>query len=378
MLPISLVLRCVLATPVIFAGSHVLGWSLLTATVDVGIVQRSVRPDQQSAIAQSFAQYGIVATVTGPLGDSGFVNVTAIAADSMGHIFIADGDGLHLADTTGRYVRHIARRGRGPGEVSLVAGLVGVRTGGVWAIDYGNARYSRFASDGRFLYSRPRSLSIGNVPWPGGPWNDGFVEFSRKRTKDGFQTLVLTTDSTWSVLAELSLPTATDEHTPFAPKLVLTSGAGGIWVGFNDHYKVYKIGPQGDTIRQVSHTRPAHSVTGEERDEYLSAWRSRMGQMGSPTGVTPKANLPIIPTHKPFFQGIIPMYDGGVGVVPIVGIADDKRLIDLFDLAGRFRGTARLPFPLGPVASASAFGDRLLASLVHPDGGERVHILRLK
>lgn len=377
MLPISQILQCLLVAQAFSAGSDSLSRRFVRATLEGERGQPTGQRDQQKSVAQSSGQYRIVATVTGPLGDSGFVNVTAIAVDSNGHIFIADGDGLHLADTTGRYIRHIARRGRGPAEVSLVAGLVGVRSGGAWVIDYGNARYSRFASDGRFLYSRPRSLSISILPWRGGIWNDGFVEFSRKRAKDGFQTQALITDSTWSVLAEFSLPAATEEHTPFAPKQFLVPGDGGIWVGFNDRYRVYKIGPQGDTLRQVSHSRPAYSVTPEERDEYLSAWRSRMGQMATPSGGTPKTGLPTIPTRKPFFQGVIPMYDG-VGVVPIGGTADDKRLIDLFDLTGRFRGTARLPFPLGPVAPASAIGDRLLASLIHPDGTERVHILRLK
>jgi hypothetical protein len=50
----------------------------------------------------------------------------------------------------------------------------------------------------------------------------------------------------------------------------------------------------------------------------------------------------------------------------------------LFDVKGRFRGTARLPHPLAKSTHPIATPHGLLAALELPDGEERVFLLRLE
>jgi hypothetical protein len=322
-------------------------------------------------------RYRIVAAVQGPAG-ADFVRIGALAMDSVGHVYIADRDGVHVADTNGRYLRRIAGRGRGPGEVMWVRGLAGLRVGGVWAIDYATRRYSRFTPEGRFVTSIPRELSPFFVPWPGGTWNDGFLDFDNAIRSGSMQPVAVVVDSTWSPRTRLALPKTLDYHVPFAPAFLVGSSPGRIWFGLSDRYRVHGVTLGGDTTAVASHSRPAQRVTRAERDEAVAAWRSRMGRTAEAAGRQPSAKLPPLPATKPFFQGLVPLPDGGLGVIPIVAKADQDRILDLFDVRGRFRGTARLPHPLANSTHPIATTAGLLAALELPDGEERVFLLRLE
>jgi hypothetical protein len=322
-------------------------------------------------------RYRVVATVQGPAG-ADFVRIGALAMDSVGHIYIADRDGVHVADMNGRYLRRIAGRGRGPGEVMWVRGLAGLRGGGVWAIDYATRRYSRFTSEGRFVTSLPRELSPFFVPWPGGTWNDGFIDFDNAIRSGSMQPTAVVVDSAWSPRTRLALPKTLDYQVPFAPAFQVGSSPGRIWFGLSDRYRVNGVELNGDTMAIIAHSRRAQRVTAEERDEAVAGWRSRMGRMSEAAGRRPSAKLPPLPARKPFFQGLVPLPDGGLGVIPIVAKADQDRILDLFDVKGRFRGTARLPHPLAKSTHPIATPHGLLAALELPDGEERVFLLRLE
>jgi hypothetical protein len=321
--------------------------------------------------------YRIVATVQGPAG-ADFVRIGALAMDSVGHIYIADRDGVHVADMNGRYLRRIAGRGRGPGEVMWVRGLAGLRVGGVWAIDYATRRYSRFTPEGRFVTSMPRELSPFFVPWPGGAWDDGFIDFDNAIRSGSMQPTAVVVDSSWSPRTRLVLPMTPDYRVPFAPSFLVGSSSGRIWFGLSDRYRVHGVALSGDTTAIAAHSRPAQKVTTEEREEAVAAWRSRMGQTAEAAARRPSAKLPPLPATKPFFQGLVPLADGGLGVIPIVAKADQDRIIDLFDVRGRFRGTARLPHPLANSTHPIATTTGLLAALELPDGEERIFLLRLE
>ncbi len=67
-----------------------------------------------------------------------------------GDLFVADGE-LRQYDTDGRYVRTIARRGAGPGEVRAVAGMDISADGLLAVLDFGNRRVSVFSYDGNLV-----------------------------------------------------------------------------------------------------------------------------------------------------------------------------------------------------------------------------------
>ena len=292
--------------------------------------------------------YRRVATVQGPAG-ADFVRIGALAMDSVGHVYIADRDGVHVADTNGRYLRRIAGRGRGPGEVLWVRGLVGLRGGGVWAIDYATRRYSRFTPEGRFVTSMPRELSPFFVPWPGGTWNGGFVDFDNAIRSGSMQPIAVLVDSVWSPRTRLTLPKTPDYHVPFAPSFLVGSSPGRIWFGLSDRYRVNGVDLNGDTTAIIAHSRRAQRVTAEERNEAVAAWRSRMGQTAEAAGRQPSGKLPPLPATKPSFQGLVPLTDGGLGVIPIVAKADQESDTRLIRREGPVSGNRAAAAPTGEV-----------------------------
>lgn len=65
-----------------------------------------------------------------------------------GSLFVADRGTLRHYDADGTYVRTIARRGEGPGEMTSVGGIDISADGLVAALDRGNRRVNVFSSDG--------------------------------------------------------------------------------------------------------------------------------------------------------------------------------------------------------------------------------------
>lgn len=76
---------------------------------------------------------------------------------SDGSLFVADRGTLRRYDADGRYVRTIARRGEGPGEMTSVGGLDISADGLVAALDRGNRRVNVYSSDGTLV----REIRLG-------------------------------------------------------------------------------------------------------------------------------------------------------------------------------------------------------------------------
>ena len=74
-----------------------------------------------------------------------------------GSLFVADRGTLRHYDADGTYVRTIARRGEGPGEMTSVGGLDISADGLVAALDRGNRRVNVFSSDGTLV----REIRLG-------------------------------------------------------------------------------------------------------------------------------------------------------------------------------------------------------------------------
>lgn len=84
-------------------------------------------------------------------GDTAYVfgTIRALAVDADGALYVSElRGGIRLYDRSGRFVRHVARRGQGPGEVEYVTGMDVLTGGRLLVRDDGNARYSLIAADG--------------------------------------------------------------------------------------------------------------------------------------------------------------------------------------------------------------------------------------
>jgi len=86
-----------------------------------------------------------------------------IAVDSKGRIFVLDARERHVQvySPDGAFERSIGRRGRGPGELEYAPYILMTPGDTLVALDMGNQRLQRFASDGRALESPSFSAADG-------------------------------------------------------------------------------------------------------------------------------------------------------------------------------------------------------------------------
>ena len=82
-----------------------------------------------------------------------------------GSLFVADRGTLRHFDADGEYVRTIARRGEGPGEMTSVTGMDVSVNGLVAALDMGNRRVNVFSPDGNLV----REIRLNTSPSAGRP-----------------------------------------------------------------------------------------------------------------------------------------------------------------------------------------------------------------
>lgn len=78
-----------------------------------------------------------------------------------GSVFVADRSNLRHFDANGTYVRTIARRGQGPGEVRSVIGMDLSADGLLAVLDLGNRRVNAFSPDGTLVREIRLSPSAG-------------------------------------------------------------------------------------------------------------------------------------------------------------------------------------------------------------------------
>jgi len=94
-------------------------------------------------------------------------NVSGVDFDGAGNLFVLDAGNQRVLvfDRRGRFVRSIARRGGGPGELMAPTGLAVLADGTVVVADLGRSALSVFAPDGTFRFNVPYADSLG-APGP--------------------------------------------------------------------------------------------------------------------------------------------------------------------------------------------------------------------
>ena len=108
----------------------------------------------------------------GSFGEGGgqFVGPTAIAADTLGQLYITD-EYTHrvvVFDAAGESVGFWGMHGAGPGELDSPSGLAFDRDDNLYVADHRNHRVQKFTSDGRFLLQFGSEGSGGgqfDLPW---------------------------------------------------------------------------------------------------------------------------------------------------------------------------------------------------------------------
>lgn len=124
-------------------------------------------------------------------GPAGFADVRGIVVDARGQLWVleAGSQEIRVFDSTGRHLRTLGRRGKGPGEFEYADGLTATPDGTVWVDDPTNSRMTGFSLDGAFAgqINAPTSgsgyVAAGGVDSLGRIWN-AFITVNPKPTSD--------------------------------------------------------------------------------------------------------------------------------------------------------------------------------------------------
>lgn len=270
---------------------------------------------------------------------------------------------LRLFGADGTFLRELARKGQGPGELQSANGLEVGPDGLIRVHDVRNARLSFFDPDEGFVRSAPLEVMRWGWTW------DGVVD-SVGRTME--TTLANIGEERWEVVKiwdeegrwtdtvaiRASEPSSRDpdddppgvyslqtetmgmmSRVPFWPAGArVTDPRGFFWSkpGDVNDYRVVQTTFTGDTVLVFESRRAPLSVSEAERDSAIARLRERFGQ---------EMDWSKIPAEKPVVEGLS-LDDRGRVWVRVTSDADTATTYDVFERDGRYAGAVVVPFTI--------------------------------
>ena len=215
-----------------------------------------------------------------------FGRVISVAVDEDGNTYVADFQSreIHMFDHAGDFVRTIGRRGEGPGEFRMLAGVLWDRGSRVlWALDIGGRRFNAFDRWGTALGTQPygRDSHNAHLPWTGYADLRGFIYYSEPRNFDMLMKGRTSPAGDLRIVDSLAVPSRELETysvgleiriVPMQPENYHAVGPdGGLWVSTSSEFRLHKVDFSGDTVRTVELRRPSRSLSRSERDSIAEA-----------------------------------------------------------------------------------------------------------
>jgi hypothetical protein len=268
--------------------------------------------------------------------ESSFGQVSGIAVDGQGRIYVADEQNMNVKvfDSRGDWERTVGRPGQGPGEIGRAYDVF-VNSRGEIAVPDGQSRKLHlFSSAGTFL----RSLSFGtrfpmeSVPGP----DDGYYVLSIGRSDEGSRFELASIDASLkpvAVLMHLDVPRgplrmSLDENIP----LFTSRPDGGIVLGY----------PKTDEYRLESRDRRGRAteiITREFEPVRIPQSLLEKARSSQSAGIDVK-----LPTHFPAFSRIMTDAEGFIfALTPPYELENTTFTWDVFDRGGRYLAVVRLP-----------------------------------
>ncbi len=303
-----------------------------------------------------------------------FGNVSGLAVDAAGRIYVADGQAneVRVFSPKGEFVRALGRAGGGPGEFKQIGGMAWGPDGNLWVKDWGNTRFTVYDTAGSFVTSHVRPGGFVMMPWPGGIDTQGNIYDIEPVRSEGEQELSVAlirydaelvpqdTFVTPSFEGEAFTHSSEDGRSrmmasvPFAPGQYRQLGPDGhIRIGTNDRYRIVHQTFEGDTVRIVERAyTPAH-VSASERDEAIEGleWFTKQGG---------KVDASRIPDTKPAFSNFFADPAGYLWVTAQLSEEEGDEW-DVFDPDGRYLGRVAKPEGFSAATGPIVRGDRMYA-----------------
>lgn len=305
--------------------------------------------------------------------------IGALAVDGAGRIYALSRETQEIVvfDSTGRQLRTIGRRGRGPGEFLDASGLDWDAAGRLHVVDPPNQRYAVFDTSGRYVAQRPRPSWHDQFPWPGLFTARGeLIDLVAMPGDSLLRPVFVRFDSLMQRADTFTVP-ETAEHAyelrrrrqfvrapiPFAPRASWQlTRSGDLWIGDNAGYRITKRRLAGDTIVTVMRIVASVPVGRGERQRAIAGldWFVRQGG---------QVDEGLIPSLKPAFDRILTVDAlGNVWVAQTRAEGDTSWVFDVFDPDGRWLADARTDFPVDPAVRIVFRGNAMYAVRVDDAG----------
>src|SRR5690606_38385248 len=230
--------------------------------------------------------------------------------------------------------------------------------GNLWVMDPSNNRHSVFDTAGTYLEGKRALGGFVILPWPGGFDRQGrYYSPVPRFDADGFGWAFVVHDAAYQPVDTLEPPRdpvkrpsfelrnpeggGISARVPFSGTLIWQlSPDGTIWALVTDQYRLFELGPDGDTLRTITRDFTPLPVTAADRESIHERmkWFTDQGGRIDPSKV-PDTKPPV---SRFFLDDADHIW---VEVTP-PNEDDPGTVLDVFDPDGRYLGPVRLPFRL--------------------------------
>ena len=299
-----------------------------------------------------------------------FSDIRGIQAAGNGDIYVLDQQAVEVRvfDSEGRYLRTIARGGRGPGEIIEANGILLSGDTLLWMHDHG--QYMIIGVD-------PQGTEVRRFPKPvdqyGGYWSGTFDaagrywrEISHRDDASTYADEGVNTNTAREYYKSYDLSSGAVDSVflgantsrsysyvdaggtgflriPFqSGNLSAVNPAGGFWHAHGASYRIVRTGEDGDTLLVIEAGLPVQRVTAADRSSYVERMVERQPDLRRHA----EAVAALMPDVKPILTGLLVDDEGRLWVERATP-AEVPAFYDRFSEDGDYLGSVRLAFEPG-------------------------------
>jgi hypothetical protein len=315
-----------------------------------------------------------------------FGDVRGIEAGRDGTIYVLDyqASEVRAFDAEGRYLRTVAGKGEGPGEITEANGIVLVRDSVLWIQDHGKWKMIGVSPAGEEVGRIPMPVLAYGYIWSGTvddagrvwkkenhsdepyvyPPKEGLMEGASRAYMVSYDPAAEVKDSVSlgderyrTVISRNSQGGYTYRQIPFdARPITVVDQEGTIWRTASASYRVARLNGPGDTLLVIESDTPAPPVTDADRSRYVN-----MVVEQSPADRRVAEDVAaLMPETKPVVASLTVDDEGRLWIGRAVAEDADPEY-DVFDPDGGYRGTVVLGFRPAPYTPIRVRQDRVYA-----------------